>query len=148
MEVIVAHNFEKYALEGNEFIKQVAVALNRPEDKDYAYRVTTAVFHALRDRITPEESLHLISQLPMFLKAVYVEGWKLSETPKKFESADEFLEEIRHQNKRSADKDFADDEVGIEAILTVFSVLKKHISAGEMNDVRDQLPKGIAELWQ
>lgn len=144
----MALNFERYAQEGNEFIKQVAAASERPEDKDYASRITMMVLRALRSRITVEESLHLISQLPMFLKAVYVDGWKLSEVPKEFDTTEEFLEEIRRQENRPIGSDFSNKEEAIKAIKAVFSVLKANVSTGEINDVKDQLPKEISGLWE
>ncbi|MCL6556106.1 MAG: DUF2267 domain-containing protein [Burkholderiales bacterium] len=39
-----------------------------------AKRATGAVFHALRDRLTPEEADQVAAQLPRELKAVWYEG--------------------------------------------------------------------------
>ena len=47
-------NFEKYVATGNAFIKEVAQELGNPDDKNRAMRVTRAVIHALRNRLTPE----------------------------------------------------------------------------------------------
>ncbi|MGB5667294.1 MAG: DUF2267 domain-containing protein, partial [Maribacter sp.] len=73
----MALNFNQYATEGNTFIKGYAKQMNLGTDTDKAGRIFTAIMHALRDIIPPEESFQLIAQLPMFIKGVYVHGWKL-----------------------------------------------------------------------
>ena len=73
----MALNFNQYATEGNTFLKDYAKEMNMPHDRNKAGRIFTAIMHALRDIIPPEESLQLIAQLPMFLKAVYVNGWNI-----------------------------------------------------------------------
>lgn len=65
-------NMEKYVGEASLFFKEVARELGYPEDTDHAARVTTAVLHTLRARTTAEESMHLVSNLPMILKDIYV----------------------------------------------------------------------------
>ena len=66
----MALNFNKYAAEGNTFLKDYAKEMNMENDTDKAGRIFTAIMHALRDIIPMEESLQFISQLPMFVKAV------------------------------------------------------------------------------
>ena len=60
----MALNFENYSQKAYEFVKEVAKALSNAEDTEHAGRVIVPVFHAIRDVITPEESMHLIAQLP------------------------------------------------------------------------------------
>lgn len=138
----MATHFDNYAQAGNAFLKKVAGELGSP-DLNHAFRVVQAVFYALRDRITPEESMHLISELPMALKAVYVNNWEIPDKPEKYETKAEFLGEV-HRSIITADVDFgtsAEDEV-----QAVFRVLKNYISEGEINHVKGQLPREIAEL--
>ena len=71
-------HFDEYSQKGMGFLKQVAGHLGTPDDIAYADRLTTAVFATPRELITPEESLHMISGLPMYMKAHYVNGWKNS----------------------------------------------------------------------
>jgi uncharacterized protein (DUF2267 family) len=79
----------------------------------------------------------------MALKAVYVNNWKPKEKPKKYEHKAEFLDEV-FQKDRTAAIDFAYD--GEAEVQAVFSVLKDCVSEGEMNHVKGQLPREIAEL--
>ena len=73
----MALNFNKYATEGNTFLKEYTKEMNLGKDTEKAGRILAAILHSLRDIITIEESLQFIAQLPMFLKAVYVNGWTL-----------------------------------------------------------------------
>ena len=73
----MALNFNQYATEGNTFLKEYTKEMNLGKDRDKAGRILAAILHSLRDIISTEESLQFIAQLPMFLKAVYVNGWTL-----------------------------------------------------------------------
>lgn len=141
-------NFQKHQQNATLFLKEVAAELETPEDLDHAGRVLVSVLHALRDRITAEESVHFISQLPMYIKAVYVEGWKFSKPAKKVKKMEEFLADVRSQTERTADRDFGDFKNTRKEVEAVFRVIRKHVSEGEINDVRSQLPEEIGELWE
>jgi uncharacterized protein (DUF2267 family) len=73
----MALNFTQFATEGNTFLKKYAKEMNLANNTDKAGRILSSILHALRDVITTQESLQLISQFPMFLKAVYVNGWTI-----------------------------------------------------------------------
>lgn len=138
--------FDQFIEKGNEFLKEVAMEMGAPEDTDQAYRVMSSVFHTVRETISAEESLHLISQLPMIIKAVYVNGWHLK--PKnKIRSTTEFFECLRKQNPRTAAQDFGNDETARSKTQAVLKVIKDHVAIGEIQDILDQLPMELAELW-
>ncbi len=141
-------NFEKYAEKGNLFVKELAQELGCPDNKKKAGRILKAVLKALRNRLSHEESMHLLAQLPMCIKAIYVDGWKLSETPEKIKNVSEFVEEVMKYDRPRAQQDFADKEEAIKAIKAVFRVIKRHISDGEAQDVEAELPKQLKELWE
>ena len=90
-------NFDNYSQKANEFVKEIAAELGSPEDTGHAGRVIRSVFHTVRETITPEESMHMIAQLPLYIKAVYVDNWKLSEKQGKVRSMEEFLGELRQK---------------------------------------------------
>ncbi len=138
--------FEDYAPDANKFLKEVAMELGTPEDTDHAYRVMKAVFHTMRDILSPEESLHLISQLPMPVKAVYVDGWKLKPLDR-IRSMNEFLECLRTKSDRSAGRDFGDDQTAKRHTKGVLNVVKRHVATGEVQHMVDQFPMELTELW-
>ena len=139
-------NFEQYVPDANSFVKEVALQLGRPEDTDHAYRVMKSVLHAIRDVLSPEESLHMIAQLPMIIKGVYVDGWHIH-TQQKIRSLEDFLQSLRSKNERSATRDFGDDETARHHTKCVLNVLKNHVTTGEIQHLIDQFPNELAELW-
>lgn len=140
----MASQFDNYAHQGNVFLHKVADELGTPDDQDHAFRVTQAVLYTLRDRITIEESQELLSQLPMVIKAVYVNGWKLGKEREKYKTQQEFLNAVCEHDARAAEIDFGDDPR--PKVQAVFRAMKDYVSEGEMTHVRSQLPQEIAEL--
>jgi uncharacterized protein (DUF2267 family) len=138
--------YENYAQEARKFVKEIASELGDADNIDQADRIMTSVLHALREILTPEESLHLVSQLPMLLKAVYVNGWRLSRK-NRIRSIDEFIECLMLNNPRTAPLDFGNDEKAIERTKAVFKVLRNHIAIGEVKDIVSQFPSELTELW-
>jgi uncharacterized protein (DUF2267 family) len=134
-------NFEKYAAKGNEFVNKLAVHLGDAENRDRAGRVLRSVLRALRNRLTIEESLQLVSQLPMAIKAVYVEGWKPYLEFVRIKTIEDFGNEVMKEDGLSAWRDFASMEEVMNAIEAVMKTLADYVTAGELHDVIDLLPK-------
>src|SRR5574342_192094 len=111
---------------------------DKPQKTFLALR--TAV-HALRDRLTVEEAVHLGAQLPILIRGVYYEGWKLTGKPVRERHKSEFLDHIAAV--------FRDDEtVDPEKVMrSVFKLLARHISKGEIESVKRLLPKSLRDLW-
>jgi len=97
--------------------------------------------HALRDRLTVEEAVHLGAQLPILIRGVYYEGWKLTGKPVKERHKTEFLDHVAAVFR---DDDTVDPEKVMRAVL---KVLARHISEGEAENVKHMLPKSLRELW-
>ena len=141
-------NFEKYVQNSNIFLRDLAQELGDPEDRARAGRVLRSVLRAFRNRLTHEESMHLLAQLPMCIKALYVDGWKLSRSPQKIKHVDEFIKEVMKQDARRAQKDFENEEDAAEAIRAVFRVIKRHVSDGEAQDIEAELPRQLKAFWE
>jgi|SRR3954464_10127756 uncharacterized protein (DUF2267 family) len=141
------HQVSKYAEEANEFFKRVAVELGDPQDTGKAYRITRAVLHTLRKKIDAGESMNLVSQLPMILKGIYVDGWKISPQQKNHDGVPEFLQEIRDYLSRTAENDFPDEQEVLNGLFAVMRVLRNYVDEGEMEDIRAQMPRAIAPLF-
>jgi uncharacterized protein (DUF2267 family) len=111
------------------------------EDREHAYHALGAVLHALRDRLTVVEAADLGAQLPMLIRGLYYEGWNPSGKPVKERSREEFLAHIAAAFP-------SDAEMYPEGIAwAVFTVLRRHVSAGEIGDVKHVLPVQIRSLW-
>lgn len=137
--------YERYAQEAHKFVREVALELRDIDNIDQADRIMTSVLHTLRDLLTPEESLHFIAQLPMLLKGIYVNGWRLH-SKNRMRSVDEFIECLMLKNPKIAPQDFGNDEKAIERIKAIFRVLRNHIAIGEVKDIVSQLPPELTEL--
>jgi len=140
----MALNFNQFAVEANSFMKVYAEKLNIT-DKDKAGRILSSVLHGLREVISTEESLQLIAQLPMFLKAVYVNGWS-GHKKQKIKTLIEFIDLINRYDGITAVHDFESDEITTKYIKITFLTLRKYVSFGELNDIRTELPKELKSL--
>ena len=106
---------------------------------DEAYMALRATLHALRDRLTVNEAVQLGAQLPLVLKGVYYDGWKPAKTPHPTRRAEEFLGEVAaqfHWHPRDADS----------MVRTALAVIARHVSEGELLQVKRSLPKDIQTL--
>jgi uncharacterized protein (DUF2267 family) len=138
-------NFENYAQKGHEFVNHLAVELGT-KDISHAGRVLRCVLHALRNRLTHEESFQLLAQLPMAIKAVYVDGWKFSTDFKRLHHIEDFMDEVLKEDGMAASRDFrTEDEVKI-AVEAVFKTLARYVSAGEIRHMIAVLPRELKAL--
>jgi len=142
----MAINFNQYALEANSFIKEYAEQIDMTEDHEKAARILSTVLHGLREIISVEESLQLISQFPMFLKAVYVNGWSINKTKTKVKHMPQFVDLVRSFDGATSNNDFVSDEIAEHYINTTFFALRKYVSAGELQDIRDNLSKNLKNM--
>jgi uncharacterized protein (DUF2267 family) len=120
-------NFDKYAAKGNEFINALETELEN-KGRDHAARVLRSVFRALRNRLSVNESMQFAAQLPMALKAVYIDGWKPGKKQKRIQTMDDFANEVIHEDG-----------------LTVMRTLSNYVSAGEMKDISSVFPISMKE---
>lgn len=109
--------------------------------EEQAYSVLRAVLHAVRDRLTVEEAVHLSAQLPMLVRGFYFEGWRPGLAPNDEKTADEFLGAVRESLRNAAGNvDVA------EATRAVLQLLDERVTEGQMRHVRDQLPREIQDF--
>ena len=142
----MALHFNRYATEANAFLKEYTEELNLNDQYDKAGRILSAILHGLREIISIEESLQFIAQLPMFLKAVYVNGWSAKSKRPKVKHMEQFIDLVRSFDGVTSIYDFESNEVAEHYINTTFFVLRKYISPGEMEDIRDELPKNLKNM--
>jgi uncharacterized protein (DUF2267 family) len=107
------------------------------DDHRQAYRALRAYLHALRDRLTVDEAAQLAAQLPDLIRGIYYEGWNPSSTPVKYRGFADFLDRV------AADAKFDGETAASYAVSAVAGVLRRHVSAGEIEDIRAQLPEDL-----
>jgi uncharacterized protein (DUF2267 family) len=111
-------------------------------DKQVAWKVLSTVLHKLRDRLTVNLAAHLGAQLPLLIRGIYYDQFEPGHMPSDHRSRDGFIEEV---GKGLSDTRPVDPE---EAVRSVLRLLSRHISEGQINKVRDALPKTLRRLWE
>ena len=104
-------------------------------------RGTAAVFHALRDRLTPEEADQAVAQLPRELKLLWKEGEVARRKPLKIHRR-EFYDRIKREAVLKSTREARFLTIG------VFAALKAQLSPGEADDILAQLPRDLKEIWE
>jgi len=122
------------------FYRNVRDAIGETASHESAKRATAAVFHALRDRLTPDEADQVMAQLPRELKEVWEAGEAPERRPVKLDR-EEFYARVQR------DTGVASSREGRWLTLAVFMALQKQLSPGEAEDVLAQLPKDLKEVW-
>ena len=110
-------------------------------DKQVAWKVLSTVLHKLRDRLTLNLAAHLGAQLPLLVRGIYYDQFEPGKMPSDCRSREEFIAEVGEWLSDTRPVDPA------EAIRSVFRVLSRHVSEGQINKVRDALPKSIRQMW-
>ena len=110
------------------------------DNKGVGYKILRASLLALRNRLTQNEAIHLGDQLPMLIRGIYYEGWSPSESPSKIRDKDEFIKQVNGFLRTELP---FDTEKGVRS---VFKVMRKHVTEGEIKDVQDILPSEIKPL--
>ena len=110
-------------------------------DRQVAWKVLSTVLHKLRDRLPIGLAAHLGAQLPLLVRGVYYDQFEPSKLPTECNSLEEFVAEVAEwlQDTRPVDPD--------QAVRSVFGVLSRHISEGQVNKVREALPRSLRQSW-
>lgn len=110
-------------------------------DRQIAWKVLSTVLHKLRDMLQPELAAHLGAQLPLLVRGAYYDLYEPSKQPTSLRTREEFVSEVARwlSDVRPIDP--------VLAIQTVFGVLNRHLSAGQIAKVREALPASTRALW-
>ena len=138
--------FGQYENDATKFVSEVSRELDNQDNHQASVRIMTSVLHVIRDILTLEGSLHLISQLPLLIKGIYVSGWHVG-AKEKIKDKDELIECLLLQNPRTGPGDFGTDERALSNVRAIIRVLQKRVSAGEIDDIKAQFPMELKDLW-
>jgi len=142
MSTRAVSGFESSIHTSNIWLKDIAREMGCSDDHDRAYKVLRASLHALRDHLTLAEVGDLGAQLPMLVRGLYYEGWRPEHHASNERKRLQFLD---HVSDELHDDPTIDPE---EAVRAVFRVLERHVSPGEISDVKRTLPRDIRNLWE
>jgi uncharacterized protein (DUF2267 family) len=119
----------------NEWLSDLAAELGI-EDKEDAWRILKVYLQMLRDQLTIDEAAQFAAQLTLVLRGAFYEGFDPGRQDK-LRDRDEFL-------ARFAER--AAVTYAARAVEAATSVVRRHITAGEMDDVLSQLPSEVREV--
>lgn len=134
-------SFESTLQTTNIWLNEIEEWLGGRMDHHRAYHALRAVLHALRDRLPVEQVAALAAQLPMLIRGFYYEGWHPHGKPVKERHKEDFLTHIVEAFRDEPD---VDPERIVQA---VFRVLSKHVTSGEIENVKRSLPTELRSLW-
>jgi uncharacterized protein (DUF2267 family) len=111
-------------------------------DRQVAWNVLGVVLRSVRNRIPLELAVHLGSQLPLLVRGTYYDQWHApGRMAEKQRSLDEFLAPIGERLSHIRPMDAR------AATGAVFTVLARHVDAGQAEKVRHALPGEVQALW-
>ena len=126
--------------ETNIWLKEITKQLHFKEPH-HAYSALRAVLHALRDRLTPDNAVHLGAQLPMLIRGIYYEGWHLAGKPTGDRNVQEFADHVLAQ----LPPQFPMDPLTVSRGMFEFLALR--LDPGEVAKIIERLPVPLRSLW-
>ena len=136
--------FDKYAAKGNDLLHLLSEDIQISNEK--AFRILKAVLHVLRDHVNINESMQLMSQLPVAIKGIYVEQWHVGAAVKRLHTANDFFDEVCRYDKGMVLQDFENYEAVEKSVKAVFRTLNYYLSEGEFEDIIAVMPGEIKKL--
>jgi uncharacterized protein (DUF2267 family) len=138
--------FNRYAAKGNEILNRISEELK--VSRDSAFLILCAVLHTTRNHLSMEESLKLLSHLPMALKGIYVNNWNPFHSANRIYHVKQLLDEVRGYDKKFQWDDFGNDETAIKKIKTVYKILRSYMLPGDTQDIMYTMPSDLNEfIW-
>jgi len=111
-------------------------------DRVQAFHILKAVLHALRDRIGPENAVHFSAQLPLLIRGLFFEGWKMNASASHERHVPDFLEHVA----KALDENHRGNLEG--NVRAVFSVIWERVDQGEVAKLMRIFPSELRVLWQ
>jgi uncharacterized protein (DUF2267 family) len=123
----------------NEWLADLEAELGIDDRKD-AWRILRAYLQLLRDQLTMDEAAQLAAQLPMVLRGAFYEGFDPGHHPAKVRDREQFLTLLAERAQLS------DTNEAARAAEAATTVLRRHVTEGEVADVLAQLPTELREV--
>src|SRR6266404_207994 len=125
----------------NHWLKLMTVELET-DSRRVAFGALRGALHAVRDRIGPENAVHLGAQMPMLLRGAYYEGWRPAETPTSERRLTDFINHVGSELPRGC------EATPGEAARACFAVLGLCLDRDEMMKLKHALPReAVVNLW-
>jgi uncharacterized protein (DUF2267 family) len=133
------HHFDKAHQTAEAWLKDMMAEM-RTDDADKGYVALRAGLQALRDRLPVSEAAQLAAQLPMLVRGLFYEGWRPAATPVTARDRGELFDLVRERTHTTSGMD------PNQILLATWRLLERHVTAGELADIKLGMPAEIAEL--
>lgn len=137
--------FDRSLHKTNTLLKELMENMNW-QNREKALTAFRATLHSLRDILPIQEIPQFASQLPIMVRGLYYENWKLMQQPLRIKSVNEFYELVRLKLGR-ASLNFSTEDLKRFTRATI-QLLSKRVSKGEMKDVKNALRKNLKGLFE
>ncbi len=95
----------------------------------------------LRNRLTPEQAVHLGAQLPLLVRGIFYDGWRIAGKPSDERQPTEFATLVAAHLPPWLARD------ALRVTRAVFGLLEKELDRGETAKVIATLPHPLRALW-
>jgi uncharacterized protein (DUF2267 family) len=133
--------FDRTVQETNVWLRELTEDLHLYE-RQRAYLALRAVLHATRDRLPMYEVVQLGAQLPLLVRGIYYEGWDAKERALKDRKLEHYYQDVQAKYVAPGTEDAERLTKG------VFALLSRHVSAGQVQDVKQALFAELRGLWE
>ena len=132
--------FDHTVQDANIWLKAVATQLHC-DDRHHEHSGLRATLHALRDRQQPQRAVHFGARLPMVIRGLYCDDWRLDGKPTADHSIDEFCVRVGKELPPKLPTDARTLSCG------GFQVVFEQRDPGESAKVIDHFPVALRSLW-
>ncbi|WP_067833814.1 DUF2267 domain-containing protein [Nocardia lijiangensis] len=108
------------------------------EDRAFAYRLTRAWLHTVRDRLDVGSAAHVSAQLPELLRGIFFEGWVPAHVPVAHDPSS-FLRQFGQAAGVSEDEAYG-------LVWLVSDAMRELLSPGELEHVCTPFPDALRVL--
>jgi uncharacterized protein (DUF2267 family) len=137
MSLTSADAIERSVHKTNEWLKEIDSEPGTG-DREAAWRILRTYLQLLRDELTLDEAAQFAAQLPLVIRGAFWDGFDPGHADK-VRDREEFL-------ARFAERAQLDGSGHAERVAEVVTgVIRKRITAGEVEDVLSQLPAEVRE---
>ncbi len=134
-----AHDlFNETLQHSQDWLREICCDLGSFDFRD-GYHAMRAVFCVLREHLPVQETAHFAAQLPVLIRGVFFDGWRPNHHVRA-RSPEEFTARVRDElvGTRPIDAE--------KACRAVFGTICRHVTRGELEDVRACLPGTLKDL--
>ena len=99
------------------------------------------MLHVLRNRLMPQQAVHLGAQLPLLVRGIFYDGWRIAGKPADERQPVEFATHVAANLPPSLARD------ALRVTRNVFILLEKELDPGETDRIIPTLPHPLRVLW-